>query len=536
MKIDNLYKQIAFKLEGAIEVENYDVIENIVLGNEFSKVTNIEFLNFCRKSSLFRSAIFLSNFCSENNINKSYNEIINLCYQSILKRAFNDEISLLDTNENILTITVNSILGETNKDIDFIEKIDFRTQIAIELSLDFHCFELTRNIIRALLKSGITSAEALTIIRCIIDRHDNIEKINNLHHIVETLEDLINFIDPDIDDDLKNILSLSFASFARSAGLFDRAIHYSKKLQSNGYSLPALLSEAKTYCKINDFENANTVFDNYLKTYLENDGDFSFEKRLQATKIVDEKDFNYEGAITAIKRLTEILSMDKIDSFIMSGTLLGFVRDKNLLLHDKDVDIGIFGWQDQYTFVDRLNRTNEFTIHWDYVSGESAHTIPVGHKPTKTVMDIFLFRKDEEKFYHGIDHSWGFLQRFAHTKFEIAQADFFGSQVGIPSDPVAWLSEHYGKTWNIPDKYFNPCLECPTIIGAGDALHMMLTRIMMIKSIHKKDKMRFIRAFDVINRFNESAFKIDPALNELIQERLNQQASILDKNLEFFLN
>ncbi|MCC7795117.1 LicD family protein, partial [Escherichia coli] len=54
------------------------------------------------------------------------------------------------------------------------------------------------------------------------------------------------------------------------------------------------------------------------------------------------KNFSVNAAKIALLGLKKILDANKIQFFLVSGTLLGCIRDKKLLKHDKDIDIGVW--------------------------------------------------------------------------------------------------------------------------------------------------------------------------------------------------
>ena len=72
------------------------------------------------------------------------------------------------------------------------------------------------------------------------------------------------------------------------------------------------------------------------------------------------------------------LKVNDIQAFLVSGTLLGFIREGGLLEHDNDLDIGVFA--DEVTteeLVQFLQENNAYTSVYDlhYMVLELSHSL-----------------------------------------------------------------------------------------------------------------------------------------------------------------
>ena len=48
---------------------------------------------------------------------------------------------------------------------------------------------------------------------------------------------------------------------------------------------------------------------------------------------------------------------------MVSGTLLGYARTGSVLSHDKDMDVGLFGWEEQFEIVQRILDSGGVFVH-----------------------------------------------------------------------------------------------------------------------------------------------------------------------------
>ena len=64
-------------------------------------------------------------------------------------------------------------------------------------------------------------------------------------------------------------------------------------------------------------------------------------KTVKSNKL-PEKRYNDELAAVALKSAKQVFSQSNITFFLISGTLLGAIREGKLLSHDKDIDLGVW--------------------------------------------------------------------------------------------------------------------------------------------------------------------------------------------------
>ena len=170
---------------------------------------------------------------------------------------------------------------------------------------------------------------------------------------------------------------------------------------------------------------------------------FSFKSR--------PKHFNYTDAAQSMRDLRNTFDKAGIDFFLMSGTLLGAVREKGFIASDYDIDIGIFENQANIPLLIEICENSPlFSIH-EIV--ENA-IVKVKHI-TGIVIDLFIyFEIDGLQCHRGGVHEW------YNSNFELTEIDFLGGKYYIPDNHEHWLAENYGN-WEKPILFYDMSYDTP---------------------------------------------------------------------------
>lgn len=142
--------------------------------------------------------------------------------------------------------------------------------------------------------------------------------------------------------------------------------------------------------------------------------------------------------------------------FLSLGTLLGVVRDGDLLPFDKDLDIGTFWEIERQRVVAAMTRDRVFSCsRWDTTQDrDAAWKLGFQHTTSQISIDIFFHKTDGEYFLAGFDHlPEPFISR--PHKFGIGTIDWRGEAWPVPEDSERYLSDYYGSRWRTPDKNFD---------------------------------------------------------------------------------
>ena len=208
------------------------------------------------------------------------------------------------------------------------------------------------------------------------------------------------------------------------------------------------------------------------------------------------KDSNF---IIAIKILNEL----KINYWVCHGTLLGIVRDKELLDWDNDIDIAViedevnknkiiseflsngFELKKKYFENDGLltftkNGSKEVDINFYQLSSDKLKVSTYWSIPKNVIckiIDVLANAKNYRGRFYKIINKLKFLQSmFANVKKFLIKKDMFYLAIGyqhpyefirtkskilfsnielsIPKKPKEYLETIYGKDWMIPNKDF----------------------------------------------------------------------------------
>ena len=157
--------------------------------------------------------------------------------------------------------------------------------------------------------------------------------------------------------------------------------------------------------------------------------------------------------------------------FAVSGTLLGIIREKELLSHDIDIDLGVMEEDiDVERLVNAIQVSDKFYIkkidypvlrvhdseRIRYIKMSIPSLIKFGHKRGLHI-DLFVHFRDNKLRWHGSS-----LHRWDNSEFEIQSINFKGQTVNIPSNPERYLEENYGD-WQTPKIDFNCSVDTPNI-------------------------------------------------------------------------
>ena len=174
-------------------------------------------------------------------------------------------------------------------------------------------------------------------------------------------------------------------------------------------------------------------------------------QKILANKKKGQETLNQNNSRVALKALYTVAKETGTDLFMVSGTLLGFVRENAFLPHDSDLDLGIFNSANIEKFFEGVRHYGVFIV----IPQRCKHCFKVKHI-NGTPIDLFIHYQDKDDYWHsGVKVSWH------NSPFTLKKANFLGIEVNIPADPEKYLSENYGTNWRIPQKSFDSTFDCP---------------------------------------------------------------------------
>jgi len=158
--------------------------------------------------------------------------------------------------------------------------------------------------------------------------------------------------------------------------------------------------------------------------------------------------FDAKQAEKALLCLKDIFDKHNINFFLVSGTLLGCIREGRILRHDKDADVGI--WDDiSHTLInDILRKSGQFYVQ----ASRSIHTIRAKHV-NGSAIDIFFHYREPNDYWHG-----GVKLKWSNTPFDLVPYSFLGKKFNIPVNYELYLTENYGD-WRLPKRDFDSSVD-----------------------------------------------------------------------------
>lgn len=167
--------------------------------------------------------------------------------------------------------------------------------------------------------------------------------------------------------------------------------------------------------------------------------------------------FSSKLASKALLDFKEIFDRNEIEFFLVSGTLLGCVRDGKILPHDKDLDVGI--WETApLDLVKTIIRTSGC---FEIMPKKIDDQIKIKHL-NGSFIDIFVHYTENDKIWHATSKL-----RWSNSFFSLKRHNFLDEDFLIPKDSDGYLIENYGLDWMIPKVSFDSTFDTPNAIAVN---------------------------------------------------------------------
>jgi tetratricopeptide (TPR) repeat protein len=173
--------------------------------------------------------------------------------------------------------------------------------------------------------------------------------------------------------------------------------------------------------------------------------------------------FEPSHAMSALLELYSLLEAGGFRPFLVAGTLLGLVRSGNLIVHDRDIDIGL------------VRGDNGARDPVDFIRTHPALLLPHSARPGDRYVglivdgiaaDIFVFDQTPSGMVCGFSDMPGDIQ-WCHTPFRLRRMRLGGYNFHIPDPTETYLAECYGPDWRVPDDGFASALSSPALHGTS---------------------------------------------------------------------
>lgn len=165
----------------------------------------------------------------------------------------------------------------------------------------------------------------------------------------------------------------------------------------------------------------------------------------------------------------DIASSCNVKIFLLYGTLLGKIRNNDLICYDYDIDLGILinDFNKLVYYIQKyFKNSNDYSVNIiDFLYYKE---IKVIHNKTKLNLDIDIFDNDIKNVWKSKPYlETMFILNECSSKLPIncllplKKTIFLGKKVYLPNKPNCFLSCAYGETYMIPNHECNSdCTIC----------------------------------------------------------------------------
>ena len=516
------------QLRPMVQSQDFGKIEDFAAQWGLDFLISNEFIDFSRRVKDPGSVMFLATLALHNAKNTARPQMILEAYQSIGAGALTSGIAQLP-KRHVLRQTIASL---AHKEALPAPRLDSQKRkgtgqewmLALELCLDHGALADALCLLKEHMHSAESAEFSLLCAKALVERAIGVKAIDAIpwKEWIALQTAVFNDLKRRKNDESADTMVQLIGEYYHHAGEPSQSILWHKKVRRT--AARSILSQyqiARAYGHQEDFGSAIIQLDEVLDRVCEKSNSWIDENFLHADaagKKSKDASFNSKAAAAALTDLQNILGGVGMAPFLVSGTLLGYARNKGFLSHDKDIDVGIFATQNIFEIADLLNKSGLFSVQYKYLRLERTYQAPVVHRRTGMSIDIFIYYPENDKLVTGVQSDVGYTQNFAFTPFELKTVKFLDIDFSIPADMELNLQENFGA-WQVPDPNYISHLECPTTVGVGGTVYMLVARLEMLRSLVEGKKFKVDRIAGILRHWQSAEHAMAPALIDRLHAR-----------------
>jgi tetratricopeptide (TPR) repeat protein len=534
MKLNSLMQLILSQLNVALVKQDEALLQKILEGCDLPELLSQSTLMQARARDKNRLVVFLSTLAVHNDIETQRAQQWLDCYMSIGQKKLQGQINALSPH-HILRMAVEARMTQKVIRLPAKKKAGGSVQAwkdAFELLIDGRDWNSALTLLEIMGSDTSRAGQWVEISKSLSARHHlyvdqtglakvdiDYEKLAQIYRSCAQAAKQAKMID------LLKALHHLQASALETAGHYEEAIAILNSMHRSAGSAP-LIDMARCQCKMGDMHAAIATLDQLLCTLEEhthiqlNQIDNEVEKKEEQSK---PKQFNIQAASLALRDLAEVMNSRGLKYFLVSGTLLGYVREGQLLSHDKDIDVGLIGWENQYDMCMALQETGLFTVGSEFLRGHKSYYIPIRHNSTGMWIDVFIYHMIGEKMVTGVDFFFGYRQTFAFTPFALKEIEFMGVKMYAPENAELNLEENFGN-WRVPDSSYISHLESPSTVDKGGLPFMLTARLSAIAAMVQGKEAKLGKVLELMRAHQSRPASMSQELIDSLEKRCHEMS------------
>jgi tetratricopeptide (TPR) repeat protein len=480
-----------------------------------------DFIDFSRRVKDAGSVIFLSTLAVHNAKNPARAQMILQAYQSIGAGKISDAVAQLPKRhvlrQTIASLAEKQVLPAPRLDSQKRKGTGQEWLLALELCLDHGALDSALCLLNEHMRQTASAEFVLLCAKALFARSTGISASDSLPwgDWIAIQSAVFHALKRHKHDEAAEQIAQLIGEYCHFAGDHLQSIAwYDKIARGSDKSIISQFQIARAHGHMQDFDRALEQMDEVLARVCTKTNDWINKNFHNADADGDKASnaqFNLSAAADALTDLQTALSAVGLSPFLVSGTLLGYARNRGFLSHDKDIDVGIFASQNIFDVVTLLSQNGLFDVKYKYLRVENTYQVPIIHRRTGMSIDIFVYHPHGDKLITGVQGNFGYTQNFTFTPFTLETVQFLDIDFSIPANAALNLEENFGA-WQVPDPYFISHLECPTTVDVGGTVYMVVARLEMLRSLVEGKKIKVDRIAKILRHWSSAPHAMAPEL------------------------
>ena len=466
-------------------------------------VCSKSFIDFCRIRNEKPLVLLLSSLAVSNDMHGAWSQRVLDIYQTLAKDGvLSGGLSGL-APRHVLRQSMALLAQQTPMDLS--KGLLGSAQdvcLSIELLLDYDQAGTAHALMKMQWGKSVIDTYLLELAKGILARQSN----NGIQlHCVNQWIDIYEFIYSKLEntdfESVKEQFALIIAENHLAAKHAPQTLAWCKHVHNPQDTLKAHYYRAKAMCLAKDMPGSLRAMDELLTGIPDQPREW-LETAFK-TPGGGKSNFNLAAAQSALKDMQKVMSTIDKNIFLVSGTLLGYERVGDFLSHDKDIDVGIFGSNDQFEIIHALSQSRLFHVPMQDIKLTDNYYIPSYHIPTGMPIDVFVYHLVNGQLRTGVQNTFGYLQHFDFTPFELQAIEFVGVPTHAPSDIDLNLRENFGN-WRVSDPHYISHLESPSTVDVGGPIYQLVARLELLRYIVEQKTVKGTRVCSILRRYTDS--------------------------------